>query len=46
MKRIQITKGKTPFTARISSVKSGAIVWGLDEKRKFGDERCGLIQRG
>lgn len=19
---------------------------GLDEKRKFGDERCGLIQRG
>lgn len=25
-------------------MKSGAIVWGLDEKRKFGDEGCELVR--
>lgn len=28
MKRISITKGKAPFTVRISSVKSAVILWG------------------
>lgn len=45
MKSISITKGKTPFTIRISSCEKRSYGVGLnDEKRKFGDKCCGLIR--
>lgn len=44
MESISITKGKTPFTVRISSCEKRSYRMGLNEKRKFGDERCRLIR--
>lgn len=44
MKRISTTKRKTPFTARITSVKSGGIVWGYMRRESLAMSVCGLIR--
>lgn len=46
MKRISITKGKNTLHYEDFLREKRRDRRGLDEKRKFGDERCGLDQRG
>lgn len=44
MKRISITKRKSTLHCEDLLCEKQSGLMRLDEKRKFGDERCGLIR--